>query len=164
MLTGTDVFHVIALRLQDVITAALSTPVESAGVTPGAIAWDKCDCGMLRLSVQRTFFYESFPSELGAVINGCEVAQFAADIVIQIIRCAPSPGEQGEPPSTAALAASAQQVSIDAYEAMTAVLCELQDMASADEIDGYLVRSSTSQGPSGGCVGSQFTATVGVPR
>lgn len=166
MITGELKWYIVAARIRDAVYAELTTKPDRSGVVPGAIAWDACDCGMLAVSVARVYPSERFPDELTSrdAAVGCDVAWEVGEIVIQVIRCAPNPENQDLWPSVAALDESAREVSRDAYEtllATSAVLCQMQD---ARDIVDHMIRPQEAQGPSGGCVGSELRALVGLRR
>lgn len=164
MFSGPTAFLQVAQRLQTAIIAGLTTPVVSSRIVAGQITWDACDCGMLTLSVTRTYFSETFPTELGNGQMACHAGQPVADLTIQVIRCAPGPDDNGNPPTAAADLAAATLAIADLHEVSLAVVCALAEMVRDDEIDDFLVQPATAQGPSGNCVGMQIVATVGLVR
>lgn len=134
-------------------------------IEPGAIAWDNCDqCGLLASSVGRYFYTTHFPIEVTTTDLDDSGTTLAADIVIQIIRCAPQPGDNDLSPSASALEASAKTVMDDAF----AVLCSTTTLLSSLRDDfvilDYLVRQQPVQGPAGACVGSELQVVVGISR
>lgn len=164
MITGELKWYEVASRLEQAAYAALTDTPQRHGVVPGAIAWDACDCGMLAVSVAQVYPSETFPDPQASPIGACHAPWEVAEIVVQIIRCAPSPEGQNLHPSTAALDASAQQVAQDAHQTLHAVSLELCEMNDAHDIADYLIRPQAVQGPQGGCVGSELRALVSLPR
>lgn len=172
-LSGPLAFHTVAQSLVDAVLARLVIEAETgapapttACVVPGSIAWDSCACGQLAVSVTRTYPSASFPNEATGVdlASGgpCGAPLLLADLLVQVVRCAPSPDAQGRGPSCAELDASAQAVLADAYHARMGAFCKLKDMEDTGEITDYLVRGQTWIGPSGGCTGSELVVTVAV--
>lgn len=134
-------------------------------VVPGTIAWDECDCGLLAVSVARTYYSDNFPGEQAEKVGAgsCRPAWDVAEIVVQAIRCAPSPQGQDLSPTCTALDASAREVATDAAVVKSAVSLELCRMEDGNEIIDYLVQGQTVQGPQGGCVGSELRVLVALP-
>jgi hypothetical protein len=169
MISGPLAFHTVASRVLTAVEDALEAagnPVQRSCVVNGAIAWDECDCGLLAVAVGRQYLSNSFPSPLTDTDSSqCGAAWLVADLVLQVIRCAPSPQNGAFSPSCDALDGSAQEVITDAWYVMETVPCLLESMKEdTREIIDYLVRTLTPQGPQGGCVGSELVFTVGVRR
>jgi hypothetical protein len=165
MISGELKWYLVASRLEQAIYAELSLSPARHGVVPGAIAWDECDCGLLAVSVGTIYPTEQFPNPAQVrVSNACDAPWEAAEIVMQIVRCAPNPDDLGNPPAMAELDAAAREVLTDAYEMMRAVSVTLCQMNRDREISDYLMRALTPQGPSGGCVGNELRAVVSLPR
>lgn len=165
MISGPLKWYTVASRLEEAIYAELTVSPARHGVVPGAIAWDECDCGLLAVSVSQIYPTEAFPNPaLTRIGNGCDAPWEAAELVMQIVRCAPNPDDPMNAPTAAELDASAREVLTDAYEMMRAVSTTLCQMNEAREISDYLMRPLTAQGPSGGCVGNEVRAFVSLPR
>ena len=164
MISGELKWYEVAAALEAAVYAALTDKPQRHGVVPGAIAWDACDCGMLAASIAQVYPSETFPAPQATPFGSCQAPYEVAEIVIQIIRCAPNPEGQNLWPPTAALDASAQQVARDAYETLRAVSLELCSMNEARDVADYLIRPQVIQGPTGGCVGSEMRALVSLPR
>lgn len=164
MISGELKWYTVATRLRDAVYDELTTKPSRSGVVPGQIAWDECDCGLLAVSVARIFLTETFPDELSRRIgNACDAPYEVAEVVIQVVRCAPNPDDI-EPPTTAALDASAREVLRDAYEMLKGTSVLLCEMNRDREIADFMVRPLTAQGPSGGCVGNELRAYVALGR
>lgn len=166
MISGELKWYLVAAALRDAVYAELTTKPDRAGVVPAAIAWDECDCGILAVSVARVYLSDVFPDELTtrAAASGCDPAWEVAEIVIQIIRCAPSPEGDRFAPTVAALDASAQEVARDAYETLLSASVKLCQMRDARDIVDFLISPQVAQGPSGGCVGTELRVLVALPR
>lgn len=164
MISGELKWYTVASTIEQAVYAELTTKPARHSVVPGAIAWDECDCGLLAVSVARVFLTETFPDELSRRIgNACDAPWEVAEVVIQVVRCAPNPDDI-DPPTTAELAASAQEVLRDAYQMLKAVSVKLCEMNRDREISDFMVRPLTAQGPSGGCVGNELRAYVALGR
>lgn len=165
MITGALKWYTLASTLEQAVYAELTEKPARHSVVPGAIAWDACDCGLLAVSLAQVFLTETFPDQLARRVgNACDAPWEVAEIVIQVIRCAPNPDDFGGPPTTTDLDASAQEVLRDAYEMLHAVSVKLCQMNQAREISDFMLRPLTAQGPSGGCVGNELRAYVSLPR
>lgn len=165
MITGPLKWYTVAAALEQAVYDELTTKPDRHSVVPGAIAWDECDCGLLAVSLAQVFLTETFPDQLARRVgNACDAPWEVAEIVIQVVRCAPNPDDIGSPPTTADLDASAQEVLRDAYEMMRAVSITLCEMNRDRDISDFMLRPLTAQGPSGGCVGNELRAYVSLPR
>jgi hypothetical protein len=164
VITGPLKWYTVASTIEQAVYAELTTKPDRHSVVPGAIAWDECDCGLLAVSVARIFLTETFPDELSRRIgNACDAPYEVAEVVIQVVRCAPNPDDI-EPPTTAALDASAREVLRDAHEMLKGLSVKLCEMNRDRDIADFMVRPLTAQGPSGGCVGNELRAYVALGR
>jgi hypothetical protein len=149
-----------------------------ACVVPGTPAVDGCDggCdvapdeypGQLTVSVARTFTATraSFPAEISIVrdLSLCADPGFlAADLMVQVWRCAPGPSDDGCPPSCDALTEAATQLHADMLAVQRAITCCFS-ATNTDRRKGwrYRVGQSLPLGPQGGCVGFQAIVTVAL--
>lgn len=164
MILGPLKWYTVAERLRLAVHAELTIKPDRSGVVPAAIAWDECDCGLLAVSVNQIFPTEVFPSLLVEPSGNCDASVDAAEIVIQIIRCAPQPEGDRLAPSVSTLDASAQEVNRDAYELLKAARETLCAMLNVRDIYAFLLRPLTAQGPSGACVGNELRVYVGLLR
>jgi hypothetical protein len=165
MITGPLKWYTVAEALRQAVHDELTTEPVRSSVVPGAIAWDECDCGLLAVSVGPTYPTETFPDPLPRrVSNACDAPWEAAEIIIQVVRCAPNPDDPMTAPTTAELDTSAQEVLRDAYEMIRAVSVKLCEMNRDRDIADFVVRTLTPQGPTGGCVGNELRAYVALMR
>lgn len=165
MISGELKWYLVAARLEQAIYEALSVTPDRHGVVPGAIAWDACDCGLLAVSVGTIYPTEQFPNPAQVrVSNACDAPYEAAEIIMQVVRCVPTADDNLNPPTTAALDASAREILTDAHQMMRAVSLELCQMNRDREISDFLMRALTPQGPSGACGGNELRAVVSLPR
>lgn len=156
-------FYDAAKSIQQAVDAALSNQVQRSGVVPGAIAWDECACGMLAVSIGRTYLSDEFPFEKDTVTGNCAAAWEVAEIIIQVIRCAPQPADGQISPDEDELDAAAQVMAADSAETLSALENWICQHKNTDVIDG-IVLSVEPQGPQGSCVGPEFRARVAFPR
>lgn len=164
MINGDDRWWQIADRTVQAVSAALTTPVQRAGVVPGAVAWDECTCGLLAVSWTLSYPSDSFPVEQTSSPGNCASAWEVAEFLIQVIRCAPNPSANALSPTVAALSQSARQLDIDGNQTLRAVSQLLCTMEAAMEISDSMVTRRTPQGPEGGCVGFEQRFLVGLNR
>jgi hypothetical protein len=157
------------VKVWDVLTAILAcaeaglnetsnqAPARSY-VAMGEPAHDDCCDGQLVVWFERIYPSAAFPDEdLRPVV--CAGAQTAIVVNVEVVRCAPTYDANGNPPSSAALLASARETNVDARAIWTSVLCCLR--LRKDEWSA-IVNQQAPIGPQGGCVGSRLTVTVGV--
>lgn len=165
MITGSSKWYDVAKLLEAAVYAELTTKPERHSVVPGAIAWDACDCGMLAVSVGQVYLTDTFPEPMVSVISpACTAAWEAAELTIQLIRCAPVATGQSLWPSTAALEAAALIMAQDAAETLRASALKLCEMTRDDQIIDHLIGVVDPQGPDGACVGIQLGLIVALPR
>jgi hypothetical protein len=165
-------FYQIAAKILADVAAAIAegpTPtVSRIGVVPGEIAWDGCeDCGQLVISLTRVFLSDAFPTEASVTPQGnCASAWLCGSFTLQLIRCAPTPDERGNPPTATALDSCAYVLMTDSATIMNTVPCTLQAMQTdpTQTIEDYVVIQQLPVGPLGACVGSQLDVIVSVAR
>ncbi len=164
LITGSLKWYTVAETVRLAVMADLTTLPDRSSVVPGAIAWDACDCGLLAVSVARVYLSDNFPNPLTVRIGACDAAWEVAEVVVQLIRCAPNPDSQTLVPTVAELDASAQEILTDAFELLRAVSVKLCGMKADREIIDFFLNPLTAQGPSGGCVGNEVRFLVALPR
>jgi hypothetical protein len=165
LITGTGKWFTVASALETAVNTGLSTAVDRHGVVPGAIPWDACDCGMLAVSVGRIYLSDTFPEPMESVISpACSAAWEVAEIIFQVIHCAPQPEGQNLYPSVASLMAAAQLMATDGAELIKYASQKLCEMTRDDEIVDHLIGTVDPQGPEGGCVGYQLSVLVALGR
>jgi hypothetical protein len=165
-LTGTLRWYTIAKGINDAVYNGLTTKPRRSGVVPGAIAWDECSCdgGMLATSVAAVYPSEEPFNQQEEFPTNCYAPYEVARIIVQVIRCAPQMDAQGNPPSVAALDASAQTLIQDSAEMINAALTQLCTWETGYDISAFLVSPVEPQGPEGDCVGNEMTVRVAMIR
>lgn len=163
MITGSLKWYTVASTLEQAVYAGLTAKPARHSVVPGTIADDDCGRGLLAVSVAGIFLSESFPDQQTRRV-GCDAPYEVGEIVIRLMRCAPSPDGQLLAPSTVDLDASAQEVLRDAYEVLKAVSEKLCQMDKARDISSFMLRPLTAAGPSGSCVGNELRVFVALMR
>lgn len=159
-------WHTLA---QDVLAAAVAgctTQFGRASVVPGLIAWDACDCGALYLMVNQTYDCETFPMQKvdADPSDGCGPLYDAAEFVMQVMACAPSPVGHSRATTVTVENTAAQTVRRDAYESREAVRAFLCAARDGRMIENYIIDTQIVQGPSGGCVGTEMRFRVALMR
>lgn len=144
-----------------------------ACVVPGAPAWDECadPCGddmvggQLTVHFARTYASSRFPAEDLEVRGqpGCKPPPtVAAELVVTLLRCAPTTTEHGCPPSCEELAAAAKVTHIDAVTVYSALECCLPHTGGRRG-RRFVMGQQRVIGPEGGCVGVEQRVIVALP-
>lgn len=147
-----------------------------ACVVPGQPAWDSCDdpcggkgeSGQLTVSVARIYGSSDaeFPSESRVVqgVRGCMPPPITAlELVVTLLRCAPTFSEDGCPPSCEELNKSAQILHVDMVTVFNALLCCLPGTQQSRRGRRFVMGVQKVLGPEGGCVGLEQRVTVALP-
>jgi len=164
LITGDDKWHQVALAANAAVYAALTSKPGRYGVVPGAIVWDDCSCGLLATSWVQSWLSTVFPAEDTNPQGNCDVPWEVSEFAVQIVRCAPTSDDQGRPPSTDTLAKAALLMAVDGNQLETSVSKLLCQMLEDGKIIDFMVNRRTTQGPEGGCVGSELRFMVGLGR
>ena len=144
-----------------------SVPVCRKFLAPGAqVPWDSCcECpggseGQAWVGVERFYPVAPFPQQ-DAGAQRCHPREYAADIVVGVLRCAHTVDDRGEAPPEGVVTGDAVKVARDRTIARDALLCGFL----GDDADPGTFRLGawTPLGPSGGCVGGAWQATIAVP-
>jgi hypothetical protein len=181
--------HDMAVSLLGCVCAALDAAAATvpgqpgcpdcrACVVPGTVAWDSCDSpcgetggsgGQLTVNVSRIYAstLDAFPAEARIVQGkrGCIPPPLTAvDLVVTLLRCAPSPNEEGCPPTCEDLTAAGQILHVDMVTVYDALLCCLPGTQPARRLGRLFVMGpQATVGPQGGCVGLEQRVTVALP-
>lgn len=124
-------------------------------VSAGPPAWDDCCEGQLTAWIENIFYHENFPArQTTPAICG---SMLGGDLVIQLLRCAPTVADDGSPPPGPVLDESARLLYQDMYIALNAATCCLAEARRHRE---YLIRDTRVIGPQGGCVGFELRLTI----
>lgn len=164
MFTGSAKYYSTAQAVHGAVESALSNEINRSAIVPGAIAWDEAPCGLLAVSVGQVYLSDNFPAPAEAVIGGqCAAAWEVCQIVVQVIRCAPLPGDGEIAPTVESQEAVAAVMATDAAEVMKSIndwICQRRDIDIVDAI----MFPIEPQGPEGDAVGIQTTVLVCLPR
>lgn len=162
-----DVANELINNIADYFTECCN-PIPRVCVVPGEIAWDDCQCDMLAASVQRWGLSDNFPSDGFTPGENrstpCNIPWIVGQVVIQLIRCMPTPQGTEVAVPCSSLAAAAEQLVFDAYVILTNVLATLCDLQDRDVIVDYLIGEERSVGPQGDCGGVELTVSFAVNR
>ena len=158
----------LAHDLLDCLDARLAlhdVPVCRSFLYSGAsVSWDVCGRasdgseGQAWVAVQSVTPTDAFPSP--APPHRCPPAEYAAEMIVGLLRCAATVDDQGRPPDPAALTDEFDRVGRDRAILREAILCCLADDLEPGE---WQLGSWTPLGPQGGCVGGQQVVTVRAP-
>lgn len=166
----TDTLYEREHRILDLLSARLDgfdVPVCRAFLAPGQqVPWDTCcECpsgseGQAWVAVERMYPVAPFPQQ-DAGAQRCHPTEYAADIVVGILRCAHTVDDQGNAPAAAVVTGDAAKVARDRKIILDTLLCDFLD----DDADPGTFRLGawTPLGPGGGCVGGSWSATIAVP-
>lgn len=124
-------------------------------VTIGQPVWDNCCDGQLAVIVDRIYVAGVYPASDAQPIT-C-TSQIAGEFTLQLIRCVPTMTEGGDPPTAAALSASAQNIYADMYIAYRSVICCL---AQYKKQRLFTMRDARTIGPQGGCAGFEVKFSI----
>lgn len=165
MISGSSRWYVVGTSLVDAVRDGLTSKPGRAGMVPGEIAWDACDCGgMLAVTLTRAYLSEVFPEETETVNGACAAPYEVGQFTVAVVRCAPQAEGVEAAPAADDLDAAAGlllQDTAEMLDSLSAALCRLQ---ADDEVLDYLVTPAEPVGPEGGCVGVTLTVRVNLVR
>jgi hypothetical protein len=158
----------------DVLLACLESGLDAYGVPacrtfiqPGAVApWDACGMseggaeGQAWVAVERMYPVRDFPTPHTPARP--EAVEYAADIVVGVLRCAATVDDEGRPPPVEAVMADSVAQTRDAGILRDVLLCCFVPAVGAS-VGEFVLGSWEPLGPLGGCVGGQWRATIQVP-
>lgn len=160
-----NVIHVVTGVGACVKTEVEATPAgfvkgRYVAMTPGDIAWDACDCGLLTQSVSLAGPADSFAGiTSGTPRNKCGPPLQIVQVTVALIRCVPVMSSTGTPPAPAKLLDSAIIIEYDRYALARGVTCCLAAMQeeTPPRVFRYEVGAVNTVGPSGACAGVELT-------
>jgi len=133
-------------------------------LVPGAIAWDKCECGQLAQSIDSSYPSSAFPvaaNETPSIPCGTQLVVFP--VRLSLTRCVHGPSaEDQRAPKCDRLLADALVLEEDRWVVRRAITCCLQVMGREFRIANFAVGAATSVGPQGSCGGVELTYLVGL--
>jgi hypothetical protein len=169
----------VCLALDEVAAAnpdLAGCPTCRTCVVPGQAAWDSCgECcggngevgGQLTVGVARMYSstYETFPAEDRTVrdARGCRFPVTAVELVVTLLRCAPGPDDQGNPPLCEELAESARQLHADGFVVHNSIMCCIPRTSKARNGRRFVMGQQRVLGPEGWCVGVEQRVIVELP-
>lgn len=162
--TRTIAFNVASQIVSGVGAALISSldgPVNREVVTFGSIVADDCDCGQLAVGINNVFESNSFPASDAGIGTNCPGPYIAVNMTVSILRCVPSPDDNGEGPTPAQLSLAAQEALDDAFIVRETTRCILATMYDTGMIAEFVVGTQTMTEPQGGCGGSDLDITIG---
>jgi hypothetical protein len=151
-------------------------------LVPGTPAWDSCDdpCnknpaggagGQLSVNVARLYASSDFPTpdrslpptQARGRLTCAAPTAMAVELVVTLLRCAPTFDEGGCPPPCEDLAAAARILHTDMVIVRNAVECCLPTATEHRRGRVVFVGESRTVGPQGLCVGLEQRVTVALP-
>lgn len=165
MITGTARWYTVGQSLVTAVRDGLSSKPKRAGMVPGEIAWDACDCGgMLAVSLSRLYLSDVFPEEAETVNGACQSPYEVGQFTVAVVRCAPQPNGAEQAPPADDLDTAAGLLLQDATEMLDSVSAALCRLREDDGVLDYLVTPVEPVGQEGTCVGVNLTARVCLVR
>lgn len=143
--------------VQDALVQNDRDPITTSYVAAGQIAWDDC-CGMLVVAPERIYRSISFPDEATGM-EYCYDGTIAHEMLVLLVRCAPTVDSSGRAPTQAALNEAYQSLMEDAAVVWNALVC-------CDLPDDWQ-RANVSQqftGADGGCIAVETRLIIGIPQ
>ncbi|MFJ5037938.1 hypothetical protein [Streptomyces parvulus] len=147
-----------------------------ACVVPGTPAWDSCEdpCdgsddtgGQLTVHVARVYPTTEFPAETREVLGlkSCSATRIAVELVVTLLRCVPTVGEDEQcPPTCEAMAAAARVIQIDSATVLNALMCCVPSIGNRHRGPLYVIGMQKTLEPRGGCGGIEQRLTVALPN
>ena len=135
--------------------------INRKGVVIGDIAWDNCQCGQLVIAEQRRFPSRAFPLEEVDHEAECGEPWIVISLLLSLTRCVPVPDANGNPPTIAALATAAAQLSEDMGKTRPAVFCCLSALYDSFQLAAFELGAMEVTGPAGQCAGFDMTILLG---
>ena len=155
-----DLIHATLQEILDCACAALDAESECrcpcrACVVAGPPVWDDCCEGQLTVHLERLYMHDNFPAALRDPVF-CN-SELAGDVVVTLLRCAPTVKDDGMAPSCPELSESARKIYQEMYILYTAIVCCL---AKARRQRKFVIGDAKIVGPEGGCVGVEIRLTI----
>jgi len=164
MITGDDRWFQLAQALLTAVQAALTVPVNRAGIVPGAIAWDGADCGALYVAWTRTYLSDQFPHAVEEPLGNCDPALEVTEFILQVVRCSPSGNTSRAPVEADVLTPAALQLARDTQQMINASLGLLCGLKDAQQVEDYMLGEVRPVGPEGALVGAELNLAVSLTR
>lgn len=155
----------------DELTATdAGAPARVCLAVPGDIAWDSCGpeaCqGQFAQTMTRWPYSNNNRDEASFFgdYNLCGPDYVGVDVTASILRCVPGPDDNGDPPTCAQLQAAALILLLDEEAVRTGITCCLRERLDSNQIFGFQIFPSVSQGPQGMCAGSTLNYRFWLPN
>lgn len=161
-----DIVPVMTSMLTDITTrlgTSLGGSVNRTCLMPGAVAWDACDCGLLAITVRRTYLSDTFPVPVTAA-SPCTSAYVVHEVLVTLARCAPNMSDNGDPPTPTALTAAATVLAADTKVVRQSIVCHLPELEEQGMLVEFLMQNQVPVGPLGGCIAVDSTVLIGLTQ
>lgn len=128
-------------------------------VSAGPAAWD---CELVAVWCERTYSHDGeVGQELVQSIPGARRTMRGGLFAVEVVRCAPTPKDSGDPPSVAAEEAAAELVYEDGQRTLNALVAAERD-GDLPGCHGVAFADWTVQGPEGALVASLLRVRVNL--
>lgn len=163
-----DKFAIIVTGVGQCVYDALDgslggTPNRYCPLTPGEVAWDLCDCGLLTQSIGVSGPGLNFPTISDTIpFHKCGPPLVVVEVKMTLVRCVARPSDTGKPPKCDALLHDALVMEHDRFIMRDTVSCCLKSQYDNVNITAFTVGRDTPVGPQGGCAGIELGYTFAV--
>lgn len=133
--------------------------------TPGAIAWDSCDCGQFAQTITSVGSSITFPTPTNDIpVRGCGHPFEVVNVTLSLLRCIPGagPGNTDIAPAPDKLLNAALILEEDRLVVRRALVCYLTSLRDEYRIHDFTVGTAVSVGPDGLCGGMEINYALGI--
>lgn len=150
-----DLPYLLAQEVLGCVCAALDSDSDcvcpcQTFVAHGEVSHDNCCEGQLWIAVDRLFVYETFPTPSARPVTCAPT--LGAEMSIGILRCAPTPKNDGSLPSFMDMDQSSSQTLREGAIILSSLICCL--IQNGPRHRRFAIGGQTPIGPRGGCVGT----------
>lgn len=162
-----DAAYLLASDIITGLAAALATQslggtVDRVTLAPGQLlAWDNCSCGTLQLAQYVTYPSRHFPQDFSEQrVGTCDQSYTVAQFVVGMVRCVPTPDEDGNAPTEVDLTVAAHIDWQDRQIIRNFLACYLAAVYEKPptptlRVGEWILGQTVGVGPFGGCAGSE---------
>jgi hypothetical protein len=143
-------------EIHDAMIACGRPEAKARYVGAGVVPWDDC-CGLLVVSPESVFRYKSFPDSANGV-EDCVNGFIGLNLLVTLVRCAPTVSDQGIMPSPNTLDNSYSGLLEDAAVIWSRLSGHIPDDWERANLDQTFV------GASGGCIAVETRLQIGLEQ
>lgn len=147
----------LRLELLDALDACGCDSISTSYTGIGVLAWDDI-CGTLVVTPVRRYASTRFPDEFQELVK-CDAGDPVVELEVYLVRCVPTPNDQGVPPSETALSEAHSDILADAECIMDFLRCGELPHSEAEKAN----LTQRFVGSEGGAVMVTTTITYGFP-